>query len=130
MILVDSSVWIDYFNGNISFQTDYLDSIVGKEIIIIADIIFIEVLQGFKNDSDYIDAKELLELFPIVNILDKDVALKGIALYRDLRKNGITIRKTIDTIIAAYCILNSLSLLQSDKDFLPFRDFFGLQIIE
>lgn len=130
MILVDSSVWIDYFNGKISPQTDYLDAIVGKEVIIIADIVFIEVLQGFKNDSDYAKAKEMLELFPMVNILDKDVALKCIAMYRDLRQKGITIRKTIDIIIATYCIINNIALLQSDRDFIPFKDYMGLQIIE
>jgi predicted nucleic acid-binding protein len=130
LILVDSSVWIDYFNGKISFQTDFLDSIVGKDLIIIGDIVYIEVLQGFRNDNDFNSARELLELFPLVNLLDREVAIKSITMFRELRKKGVTIRKTIDTIIASYCIINNITLLQSDRDFIPFRDYMGLQVIE
>ena len=129
MILVDSSVWIDYFNGKISFETGYLDAIVGKQIIIVADIVLIEVLQGFKMDKDYTTARDLLELFPLVNILDEKIAKKSISTYRNLRKKGITIRKTIDCVIASYCILNKMPLLHSDRDFLPFRDYMELEII-
>jgi predicted nucleic acid-binding protein len=117
MILVDSSVWIDYFNGVSSWQTDYLDKGLGQQEIIVGDIILTEVLQGFKSDWDYELALGLLEKFPIRNMIGKQMAINSALNYRKLRKKGITIRKTIDMIIGTYCIDNGLKLLHSDKDF-------------
>jgi len=119
MILVDSSVWIDYFNGIATIQTDYLDKILGKELIIVGDIILLEVLQGFKSDRDYSIARQSLEEFPFRNMLGKEIALKSAYNYRYLRKKGITIKKTVDLIIATFCIENNIELLYSDRDFDP-----------
>ena len=115
MIFVDSSVWIDYFNGNQAPETENLDSILGSSSICIGDITLTEVLQGFRNDNDFNTAKELLSSLVVVNVLDTSMALKSANNFRALRKKGVTVRKTINVIIATYCIENSIPLLHSDK---------------
>jgi len=120
MILVDSSVWIDYFNGIENEQTDKLDSTLGLEEVAIGDLILTEVLQGFKVDKEYRIAKEVLTSLTIFELLGVELALKSANNFRKLRKKGITIRKTADVIIATYCIENKIPLLFTDKDFLPF----------
>jgi hypothetical protein len=130
MILVDSSVWIDYFNGTSSKQTDWLDNALGEEVIVIGDIILAEVLQGFQKDSDYRRAKELLLDFPIIDLVGKDVAIESASNYRSLRKKGHTIRKTIDVLIATACIHHSLTLLHNDKDFTPFEKHLNLKSVK
>ena len=127
MILVDSSVWIDYFNGQLTVQTDYLDQILGKEFIVVGDIILLEVLQGFKSDRDFVIARKSLEVFPFRNMLGREIALKSVNNYRILRKKGITIRKTIDIVIGTFCIENNIKLLHSDKDFEPLSKFLYLK---
>ena len=120
MIMVDSSVWIDYFNGCDTSEVTKLDLLLGIEPIAIGDLILTEVLQGFKNDKDYETAKKLLSSLTIFELLGEKMALKSADNYRTLRKQGITIRKTADVIIATFCIENNLPLLFSDKDFIPF----------
>jgi len=127
MILVDSSVWIDYFNGQLTVQTDYLDQILGKELIVVGDIILLEVLQGFKSDRDFALARKSLEVFPLRNMLGREIALKSANNYRILRKKGITIRKTIDIVIGTFCIENNIKLLHSDKDFEPLSKYLHLK---
>jgi len=127
MIVVDSSVWIDYFTGKITPEVKKLDSLLGEEPVAIGDLMLIEVLQGFRTDKDFRKAKKLLLSLAIVNMLDTAIALKSAANFRTLRKKGITIRKTIDTIIATYCIENKLPLLFSDKDFQPFHKHLKLK---
>jgi len=127
MIVVDSSVWIDFFTGNNTTEVEKLDSLLGEELIAIGDLILAEVLQGFRMDKDFRKAKELLMSLAIVNMLDTSIALKSAANFRTLRKKGFTIRKTIDTIIATYCIENKLPLLHSDKDFRPFHKHLKLK---
>ncbi|MEM9538766.1 MAG: PIN domain nuclease [Cyanobacteria bacterium P01_E01_bin.42] len=126
MIMVDSSVWIDFFNGRDTPETDRLNSLLGIEAIAIGDIILTEVLQGFRNDKDYDTARNLFESLTIFELLGKNMALKSADNYRQLRKQGITIRKTTDAIIASFCIENNLPLLFSDKDFIPFVTHLGL----
>jgi len=96
MIFLDSTVLIDYFNGVNTLQVNILDSILGKEVVVIGDIVLTEVLQGFRRDSDYRRAKLILKEFPILPVLGEDIAIKSAANFRFLRKKGITIRKTID----------------------------------
>lgn len=120
MIVVDTSVWINYFNGSDTPATKQLDSLLGIKPIAIGDIILTEVLQGFRNDEDYKTAKNLLTSLTIFELLGEKMALKSADNYRLLRKQGITIRKTVDVIIASFCIENDLPLLFSDKDFFPF----------
>ncbi len=127
MILVDSSVWIDYFSGNGSPEADFLDGVLGVSAIAIGDLILTEVLQGFRHDKDYKTAKRLLEELAIFELLGVKMAVKNADNFRKLRKKGVTIRKTADVIIASFCIEHNLPLLFSDKDFKPFVQHLGLR---
>ena len=130
MILVDSSVWIDYFNGKKTPQTDWLDSSLGNTPLIIGDLILIEVLQGFESDKDFKTARDLLLSIPFLPMGGQDLALESAMNYRFLRKKGVTVGKTIEVIIGTFCIHYQLSLLHDDKDFAPMVKFLGLEIIE
>lgn len=127
MILVDSSVWVDYFNGRLTRETDYLDSLLGVEPVAIGDLILAEVLQGFRLDADYESAKELLRGLTLYDLLGADLAVKTADNYRALRKKGITVRKTSDAIIATFCIERRTPLLYSDRDFDPFVKHLSLK---
>ncbi|MXS85945.1 PIN domain nuclease [Nitrosomonas sp. HPC101] len=127
MILVDTSVWIDYVNGNINAHTDELDAALFAGIVAIADLIFLEVLQGFKNDKDYVRARDRLAKLDQYSILNSTMVERCAENYRTLRKKGITVRKTNDVIIATYCIEHQLPLLYSDRDFDPFVKYLGLK---
>ncbi len=120
MILVDSSVWIDFFNGTVNAETDKLNEILGLEEVVIGDLILAEVLQGFRSDTDYKAAKNVLASLTVHDLLGKELAIRSADNFRKLRKTGITIRKTVDVIIATYCIENKIPLLFTDKDFVPF----------
>ena len=122
MILVDSSVWIDFFNGTENAETDKLNEILGLEEVVIGDLILAEVLQGFRSDTDYKVAKNVLTSLAVHDLLGKELAIKSANNFRRLRKKGITIRKTTDVVIATYCIENEIPLLFTDKDFIPFID--------
>lgn len=125
--MVDSSVWIDYFNGKETLETKKLDGFLGVQPICTGDLILVEVLQGFRQDRDYQAAKTLFCSLTVHAMLGAMISLKSVENFRKLRKQGITIRKTIDTMIATYCIENELPLLHSDKDFHPFHQFLGLK---
>ena len=128
MILVDSSVWINYFNGKNNRTTGLLDGFLDHNIILMADLILVEVLQGFRSERDFKIAKGLLTELEFVEIVGYDHGLKCVDNFRRLRKKGVTVRKTIDVIIATFCIENDISLLHSDKDFTPFEKL-GLKTI-
>jgi predicted nucleic acid-binding protein len=129
LILVDSSVWIDYFNGTITPQTDQLDSLLGVESLAIGDLILTEVLQGFGSDRDFKVAEELLTSLSVVELAGEHVAIQAAKNYRSLRKRGVTVRKTVDAVIATRCIENGYELLHSDKDFEPFVQHLGLRAV-
>lgn len=129
MIIVDSSVWIDYFNGRDTAETNTLDRLIGVEMLGVGDLILAEVLQGFRSDADYWAARQALTSLNIFEMLGMELALKSADNFRLLRKRGITIRKTADVIIATYCIEAGHTLLFSDKDFLPFVEYLGLQAV-
>ena len=128
MILVDSSVWIDYFGGAASPEADQLDVLLGVEPLLTGDLILAEVLQGFTSDRDFRQAKKLLESFEVVSLAGREVCVQAAHNFRALRRKGVTIRKTIDTIIATCCIRNGYALLHSDRDFDPFVEHLGLRV--
>lgn len=130
MILVDSSVWIDYFNGAINPQTTKLDALLGNELIGIGDIILCKVLQGFQSDKDFKTAKAMMLNLTVFGMLGQNNAIAAAENYRQLRKQGITVRKTLDCLIATFCIVNQHALLFSDRDFQPFVDYLGLEVVE
>ena len=129
MILVDSSVWIDYFNGLKTWQTDLLEKFLSDVPIIIGDLILAEILQGFRSDNDYKTAKSFLSDLPFRRMGGYQVAVQSAQNYRTLRKKGVTVRKTIDVIIGTYCILEGLPLLHDDRDFEPMESHLSLKIL-
>jgi predicted nucleic acid-binding protein len=130
MILVDSSVWIDYFNGTKTPQTDWLDLALGSSPIIMGDLILAEVLQGFQDQKDFETAKNLLLDMPFMAMVGREVALESAENYRSLRRKGVTVRKTIDVLIGTFCIHYQVPLLHKDRDFEPMVEFLGLKTIE
>jgi len=120
LILVDSSVWIDYFRGAPGPEADRLDGLLGEEALIVGDIILAEVLQGFRSEADFETALRLFDTLPTVEIVGHEVAIEAARNFRRLRVQGVTVRKTIDTLIATWCIENDVPLLYSDRDFDPF----------
>jgi predicted nucleic acid-binding protein len=129
LILVDSSVWIDYFNGAATPQADKLDGLLGREPLAIGDLILTEVLQGFHDDRDFVKARRLLSSLKIVQIGGPEIAIMAAQNSRYLRKRGVTVRKTIDTMIATRCIESGYDLLHSDRDFAPFVQHLGLRVV-
>ncbi len=127
MILVDSSVWIDYFRGTATPQAEKLDSLLGSEPIATGDLILSEVLQGFVSDRDFNQAKKLMTSLVIVELAGQSIAIQAAKNFRVLRSLGVTVRKTIDTVIATRCIESGLPLLYSDRDFDPFVEHLGLR---
>ena len=126
MILVDTSVWIDYFNGQENIHTEILDSSIVDGTVAIGDIIFLEILQGFRNDKDYQTVRSRLATLDQYELFGNDMVYRCADNYRTLRKKGITIRATTDVIIATYCIEHELPLLFIDRDFKPFVSHLGL----
>lgn len=130
MILVDSSVWIDYFRGTRTPQTDALDRLLGTEPLAIGDLILIEVLQGFAIDKEFDSARRMLDTVTFITLGGPKIAVQAARNFRALRKLGITIRKTIDTVIATRCIVGGFTLLHSDRDFDPFEEHLGLRCVD
>jgi len=129
MVLVDSSVWINYFNGKHTWQTEILDQMLFQIPLFTGDLILTEVLQGFRKDSDYKKARQALGILPCKQMGGHDLAIKSADNYRKLQKNGITVRNTIDIIIGTFCISNNIPLLHDDKDFGPMVTHLSLKTI-
>lgn len=126
MILVDSSVWIDFFRGVQTPQSVLLDRWLGVEILAVGDLMLTEVLQGFTRDRDFQTALRLMTSLTVVPIGGRDIAVQAARNFRTLRLAGYTVRKTIDSLIATRCIESGHSLLYSDRDFDPFAERLGL----
>jgi len=129
VILVDSSVWIDYFRGAATAQTTRLDSLLARERLAVGDLVVAEVLCGFRDDAAFERARKVLEAFKLVELGGYRIVLQAAKNYRLLKARGISVRKTVDTIIATKCIEDGLSLLHSDRDFDPFVDHHGLKSV-
>ncbi|WP_321413829.1 PIN domain nuclease [uncultured Desulfobacter sp.] len=129
MILVDSSVWIAYFNGQINWQTNTLDTLLHEAPVLLGDLILVEILQGFKTNKEFDAARDLLAVLDCVSLNSCSLAVASAANYRTMRRQGITVRKTIDVIIGTYCIENDLPLLHDDRDFNPMETILGLQAV-
>ena len=129
MILVDSSVWIDYFKGRITAQTDKLDKLLGHEPLAIGDLMLTEVLQGFAGERDFNQARKMLTSLTVVELCGQEIAIQAAKNYRALRALGVTVRKTIDTVIATRCIESGYDLLHNDRDFDPFAVHLGLRVV-
>ena len=118
MILIDTSVWVDFLRGVNSRQRRMLHRLLeDDEDICITEIILTEILQGIKDDRDYQIIKTYLLEFPICSTKGVETYLNAACIYRDCRKQGITVRKTVDCIIASICIENGITLLHKDSDY-------------
>ena len=129
MLVIDSTVWIDYFNGAKNQQTDYLYQIADRTPILIGDLILAEVLQGFREDADFEKAHRVFGKFMQVDMVTPQLALQSARNYRMLRRKGVTVRKTIDSLIATYCIENEHDLLHNDSDFDGYEKHLGLRVV-
>lgn len=127
MILVDSSVWIDYFKGTVTSQTEILDDLLGREPLATGDLILTELLQGFGEDRDFNEARRMLMSLTLVELAGHDIAIQAAKNFRTLRRLGVTVRKTIDSVIATKCIESGYELLHDDRDFDPFVKHLGLR---
>ena len=130
MILVDSSVWIDYFNGRLTPKTNWLHSALGNQPILLGDLVLTEVLQGFQRDKDFKTAKNLLLNFPVEEMLGQELAIKSALNFRRLKKKGVTIGKTIDIIIGTFCLHNNYLLLHDDRDFEQLENHLDLKAVK
>lgn len=130
MILVDSSVWIDYFRDQATPGVALLERLIGTERLATGDLMLAEVLQGTDSDRAFEQALMALRTTRLVPVVGIDTAIKAARNYRFLCSRGITIRKTIDTLIATRCISDGYQLLYSDRDFDPFVEHLGLRIAE
>ncbi len=128
MILVDSSVWIDYFRGTITVQTEKLDRLLGQQLLAIGDLILTEVLQGFDSEKDFNHARKMLTSLMVVELGGQEIAIQAAKNFRALRRRGMTVHKTIDTVIATRCIVSGYELLHDDRDFDPFAKYLGLRL--
>ncbi len=129
MIIVDTTVWIDYFRGAATPETDWLDRNLLRQRLGLTDLIFCEVLQGVRDEVAFEWVKrELLklEVFPTGGTT---LALAAAKHYRTLRAQGYTVRRTIDCLIATFCLQNGHALLHNDRDFDPFERALGLAVV-
>jgi predicted nucleic acid-binding protein len=129
VILVDSSVWIDYLRGTASPQAEKLDTLLGTVPLAIGDLILTEVLQGCATDREFNAVKRTLSSLHTVNLGGLELAIEAAKNFRKLRALGFTVRKTIDTVIATRCIMDGMELLHSDRDFDPFEKHLGLRCV-
>jgi hypothetical protein len=129
MLLVDSTVWIDYLNGRSTLSTDYLDVALATQPVLVGDLILAEVLQGFREDVQFEQALAMLGQLPQANMLNTALAVQSALNYRRLRRLGVTVRKTIDCLIATFAISAGCELLHDDRDFDPFEEYLGLLVV-
>lgn len=130
MILVDSSVWIDFFRNQPSAQAEWLDKNLGVEGLVVGDLILAEVLRGFKDDRGFDEARRLLGKLEQAPLCGEDLAVEAARNFRKLRSRGVTVRGTIDVIIATRCLVDGFRLLHSDRDFDAFEAHLGLQVVD
>ena len=130
MILVDSSVWIDFFRNRPSVQAEWLDKNLGIESLVVGDLILAEVLRGFKDVRGFNEARRMLARLSQVTLGGEDIAVEAARNYRKLRARGVTVRGTVDVIIATRCLSEGFRLLHSDRDFDAFEEHLGLQVVD
>ena len=129
MLVVDSSVWIDFFAGAERPTTEMLEALLdhGEVRIVVPDLVLFEVLRGFRHERDHRDALRLMESLSIESVGGEDLAVAAAQHYRGLRAAGITVRSAIDVLVASFCIERDYALLHRDRDFDAFEDLRGLR---
>jgi hypothetical protein len=129
VVIVDSTVWIDFLTGVPTPQADWLDSELGRRRLGLTDIILCEVLQGIRDDRRFGEVRTQLLGFEVLSMGGIELAVATARNYRRLRAQGRTVRTTIDGLIATFCLLNGHALLHSDRDFDQFEELLGLRVV-
>jgi hypothetical protein len=129
VILVDTSVWVDFFRNQTTAQAEWLDRNLGVEGILVGDLVLAEVLRGFRDDRGFDEARRMLGRLEQVSVAGEDIAIEAARNFRRLRSKGVTVRGTIDVLIATRCIADGVRLLHSDRDFDGFVEHLGLQVV-
>ena len=127
MIVVDTSVWIDFYNGILDDRTRRVRELVGSGTLLMGDLIACEILQGVRDETDAVRVRERVETLPMAAMVGPVVALQAARNYRLLRARGITVRRTIDLLIGTFCIEHRHRLIHNDRDFRPMVEHLGLQ---
>jgi predicted nucleic acid-binding protein len=130
VILVDSSVWIDFFRNVSTPQAEWLDAQLGQQRILVGDLILAEVLRGFKDDRGFTEARRLLGRLEQVELCGEEIAVEAARSFRRLRAQGVTVRGTVDVVIATRCLVSGMFLLHSDRDFDAFEEHLGLRTVD
>jgi predicted nucleic acid-binding protein len=117
VVLVDTSVWVDYFDQNVLWQSSVLDKLLLDDQVLMCDIIYTEVLQGFRKDKDFYLVQSILDNLPFVAMVGKELAFTTAKNYRQLRKNSLDIHNKHYMLIATYCVKNKIFLLHNNNDF-------------
>lgn len=129
MIIVDTTVWIDYLRGTLTPHTDWLDDQLTRERLGLTDLILCEVLQGITADRQFAAVQEELLRFEVFEVGTIELAVEAALNYRRLRAAGRTVRKTIDSLIATFCLVEGHSLLHNDRDYDSFEDVLSLKVV-
>lgn len=129
MVIVDTTVWVDYLRGTSTLQAEWLDREITRQRLGLTDLILCEVLQGIPSDQQAARVLRDLRQFEIFDTGGAELAIASARNYRHLRARGLTVRKTIDCLIATFCILGDHALLHSDRDFDPFEKALALRVI-
>jgi hypothetical protein len=129
VVIVETTVWVDYFNDVSNPQTDWLERNLTIERMGLFDLILYEILQGIRDDFEFAQTRRELLPFPLLSTGGADLALAAATNYRALRRKGITVRKTVDTLLATACIQRGHKLLHRDRDYDGFEKHLGLQVI-
>ena len=130
MIVVDSSVWIDFFNGIVTAEVERLRALMGQQPLLVGDVMLLEVLQGVASEPEARRVEIALRQFDVAPLLSPGLAVQGAMNYRRLRRRGITVRKSIDLILGTFCIANGHALLTCDRDFAPMAAHLGLKLVQ
>lgn len=129
MVIVDTTVWVDYFRGSSNPETDWLDAELELQRLGVTDLIVCEVLQGVRDDATARDVERQLLKLQVFETGGIDLAREAARHYRTLRSRSQTVRKTIDCLIATFCLREKHSLLHRDRDFDPFEEFLQLSVV-
>ena|ERR1700690_951365 len=129
MIIVDTTVWIDYLRGVRNNETDYFERELGRQRFGLTDLILCETLQGIADEKAFMRVLRELRKFEIFETGSEELAIEAARNFRSLRQRGRTVRKTIDCLIATFCLRHGHSLLHRDRDYDPFEAFLGLAVI-
>jgi hypothetical protein len=129
MVIVDTTVWIDYFQATSNLETEWLERELDRQRLGLIDLILCEVLQGVRDERSAVTVERQLAKLHVFDCGGSDLAKDAARNYRLLRGKGRTVRKTIDCLIATYCIREQHSLLHRDRDFDPFEQVLGLSVV-